>query len=156
LPTRGGVGRRPFAVDLLGIIILISAIVTFLSGLGSLGFAVFLSAVAPIHTAVPGIAQGASAAAEYVAITGAIILVIGIGEFIVSYGLFSRKNWGWSAAMALAIIGIVIPIINIIFGYWPSIFTLLLSGLIIYYLVRKDVRMYFGRKFSAKSDTAAA
>jgi uncharacterized membrane protein (DUF2068 family) len=73
----------------------------------------------------------------------------------VAYGLFYGRSWGWSGAMALAIIGIVIPIMNIIVGYWPSVFTILLSVLIIYYLTRQEVRVYFGRKISAPSDVNA-
>ena len=144
---------RPFGVDLLGIIMIINAIFAFFTGLDSIGFAAFLATVLPIHTAVPGVVQ---ASAGYLALWGSIILVIGIGAFAVSYGIFSRKSWAWSGSMALAIIGIVRPIMNIIVGYWPSFFTLLLSGLIIYYLTRKEVRSYLGRKISSRSGTAAA
>ena len=140
--------EKPAGVDLLAIIILINGIFSFFSGLDSLYFASFLASVVPINTAVPGIVE---ATAQYVAIWGSIILAIGIGSFLVAYGLFYGRSWGWSGAMALAIIGIVIPIMNIIVGYWPSVFTVLLSALIIYYLTRQEVRVYFGRKISAPS-----
>jgi hypothetical protein len=96
------------------------------------------------------------AAAEFAAIWGSVILAIGIGSFIVAYGLFNGRSWGWSGAVALAVIGIIIPIMNIIAGYWPSVFTLILSGVILYYLSRPQVRAYFGRTVSAPSGAAAA
>lgn len=145
--------EKPPGVDLIGIIMLINGIFAFFSGLDSLYFASFLATAIPINTAVPGIIE---ATAQYTAIWGSIILAIGIGSFLVAYGLFYGRSWGWSGAMALAIIGIVIPIMNIIVGYWPSIFTMLLSGLVIYYLTRQEVRAYFGKKISSPSDAAAA
>jgi hypothetical protein len=144
---------KPPGVDWLGIILLINGLFALFTGLDSLGFAAFLASVLPINTAVPGFVD---ATAQYFAIWGSIILAIGIGSFIVAFGLFNGKSWAWSGAMALAIIGIVIPIINVIAGYWPSIFTLLLSVAIIYYLTRKQVRAYLGRRVSAPSDAEAA
>jgi hypothetical protein len=147
------VRAKPFGVDLLGIVMLINGMFAFFTGLDSLGFAAFLATLLPINTAVPGFVD---ATAGFLAVWGSILFVLGIASFVVAFGLFGGKRWAWSGAMALAIIGIVIPIINIIAGYWPSIFTLLLSALIIYYLTRQEVRVYFGRRISAASDTAAA
>jgi hypothetical protein len=96
------------------------------------------------------------AVAEGAAIWGSVILALGIGSFIVAYGLFKERGWGWSGAVALAIIGIVIPIMNIIAGYWPSVFTLILSIIILYYLSRPHVKAYFGRVPASQSDAAAA
>ena len=144
---------KPSGVDLLGMVMLINGMFAFFTGLDSLGFAAFLATLLPINTAVPGFL---GATAGFLAVWGSILFVLGIASFIVAFGLFGGKRWAWSGAMALAIIGIVIPIINILAGYWPSIFTLLLSALIIYYLTRQEVRAYFGRRISAASDAAAA
>ncbi len=58
--------------------------------------------------------------------------------------------------MALAIIGIFIPLMNVISGYWPSVFTMILSGIVLYFLFRPQVREYFGRAVSSPSSDAAA
>jgi hypothetical protein len=58
-----------------------------------------------------------------------------------------------ATAQYVAIWGL--PIMNIIVGYWTSVFTILLSVLIIYYLTRREVLVYFGRKISAPSDVNA-
>ena len=145
--------EKPAGVDLLGIIMIISGLFAFFTGLDSIGFAAFLATVLPINTAIPGIVD---ATAGYLAFWGSILFVLGIASFIVAFGLFNGKSWAWSGAMALAIIGIIIPVMNIIVGYWPSIFTILFSGLVIYYLTREEVRAYFGRQMAAQSDAAAA
>jgi hypothetical protein len=146
--------EKPGGVDLLGILMVISGMFEVFSGIDALGFAAFLATVAPINTAIPGTVGGA--VADYAAIWGSIILAIGIGSFIVAYGVFYGRSWGWSGAVALAIIGIVIPIMNIIAGYWPSIITVAFSSVILYYLSRPQVRAYFGRTVSAPSGAAAA
>jgi hypothetical protein len=145
--------QRPLGVDLLGIILLINGLFAFLAGLDLLGIAALFSSVAPINAAASGTF---GAVAEYAAVWGSILMAIGIGSFVVASGLFYGRGWAWSGAIALAITGIVIPIINIIAGYWPAVFTMIISGLIIYYLTRHEVRLYFGRKISTPSDTAAA
>jgi hypothetical protein len=132
---------------------LINGIFTTFSGIDSLYLASFLAATIPVNTAVPSFVESTS---DFVALWGSVLLAIGIASFIVAYGLFYGRNWAWSGAMALSVIGIVIPIMNIIVGYWPSIFTLILSLIVIYYLTRAEVRLYFGRRVSAPSDAAAA
>ena len=146
--------EKPLGVDLLAIVMVISGIFAVFSGIDALYFASFLASVAPINTAVDGTLD---AVAAYSAVWGSIILALGIGSFIVAYGVLHGRSWGWSGAVALAIIGIVIPIMNMIAGYWPSIFTLILSGIVLYYLSRPQVKAYFGRQvFTPPSDTAAA
>jgi hypothetical protein len=145
--------EKPAGVDLLGVIMAISGIFAFFSGIDALFFASFLASVAPVNTSIPGVAQ---ATAEMAAIGGSVILALGIGSFVVAYGLVSGRTWAWSGAVALATIGIVIPIMNVIVGYWPSIFTIMLSILVLYYLSRREVKSYFRSPVSAPSDAAAA
>ena len=144
---------KPAGVDFLGIVLLINGIFAFFTGLDSTGFAAFLASTLPVHTAIQAFVDATSG---YLAVWGSLLVVLGVASFAVAFGLFGGKRWAWSGGMALAAIGIVIPVVNIIIGYWPSIFTLLLSILIIYYLSRQEVRVYFGRRISAPSDTAAA
>jgi hypothetical protein len=145
--------EKPLGVDLLAIVMVISGIFAVFSGIDALYFASFLKSVAPINTAVSGTF---GAVATYSAIWGSIILALGIGSFMVAYGLFHGRSWGWSGAVALAIIGIVIPIMNMMAGYWPSIFTLILSIIVLYYLSRPQVKAYFGRQVSTPPSDAAA
>lgn len=145
--------EKPPGVDMVGIIMIINGIFTAFSGIDALYLASFLTFTAPIDTAVPAIVD---ATADFAAVWGSVLLVLGIASFIVAYGVFYGKSWAWSGAVALSIIGIIVPFMNILVGYWPSIFTLILSSIVMYYLTRDEVRMYFGRTISAPSDAAAA
>jgi hypothetical protein len=93
---------------------------------------------------------------QFAAVWGSIILALGIASLFVAYGLFKGRGWGWTGAVGLSIIGIIISIMNIIAGYWPSIFTLILSGIILYYLYRPHVMAYFGKTATAPPSDAAA
>lgn len=142
--------EKPLGVDLLALVLVISGIFTVYSGIDALFFASFLASVAPVNTFVFG------ASAQYAAIWGSILIAVGAGSFLVAYGLFHGRSWGWSGAVALAIIGIVIPLMNVVAGYWPSVFTMVLSGIVLYFLFMPQVREYFGRPVSTPSSDAAA
>jgi hypothetical protein len=98
---------------------------------------------------------------------GAVLLVIGIGYLIMSYGLLKGKGWAWVITIIICIIGIVINIISAITGAVSNISTInnmdesssnsLVAGIvgsaigiainvvIIYYLYRPHVKSFFGK-----------
>jgi hypothetical protein len=97
------------------------------------------------------------------AVVGGVLLAIGIGYLIVSYGLLKGKGWSWTITIILIIIGIVIQIVstsvitasslentkNVISEIVGSI-TFPLIGIainivILYYLYRPHVKAYFGK-----------
>src|SRR5918996_3892821 len=93
-------------------------------------------------------------------IIGSIILAVGIGYIIVSYGLLKGK--AWTVTVILTIIAIVIQIISVvtssifdatftadmnalISGIISHIIGLAINGVILYYLYRPHVKAYFGK-----------
>ena len=52
---------------------------------------------------------------------GAVLVAIGIGYFVVSYGLLKGKGWAWSITLILSYIGIALGIASIIAGNFFSI-----------------------------------
>ena len=95
-------------------------------------------------------------------IIGSIILAVGIGYIIVSYGLLKGKGWAWTVTVILTIIAIVIQIISVvtssmfdatftadmnalISGIISHIIGLAINGVILYYLYRPHVKAYFGK-----------
>ena len=144
---------KPVGIDLLAIIITINGIFSTFSGLDALFFASFLKSTAAIDTNGPGLKDATISAS---AVWGGIILAIGLASFFAAYGLYRGRSWGWGIAMALSIAGIIVPLINVFAGYWPSIFTILLSAGILYYLTRHEVRAFFARAAPTRSGAAAA
>jgi uncharacterized membrane protein (DUF2068 family) len=75
------------------------------------------------------------------AIIGGILMVIGIANLVIAYGLFKGKNWAWMLCLIFTIISAVFGIL----AFPAGIVTLLFNALIIYYLTRRNVKQYFGR-----------
>jgi hypothetical protein len=95
-------------------------------------------------------------------IIGSIILAVGIGYLVVSYGLLKGKGWAWTVTVILTVIAIVIQIISVvsssmfnasfsadmnalISGIISHIIGLAINGVILYYLYRPHVKAYFGK-----------
>jgi hypothetical protein len=95
-------------------------------------------------------------------VIGAILLAVGIGYLVVSYGLLKGKGWAWIVTVILTIIAIAIQIISIISSSMfnasfstdinaliseiiAHIIGLAINGVILYYLYRPNVKTYFGK-----------
>ena len=95
-------------------------------------------------------------------IIGAIVLAVGIGYLVVSYGLLKGMGWAWTIAVILTIIAIVIQIISVVSaslvsasyfsdlnalvsGIIAHIIGIAINGVILYYLYRPNVKAYFGK-----------
>jgi hypothetical protein len=94
-------------------------------------------AILAVLEAIAGILSIASGAfmggiVPILAILGIPLIVIGLLELFMAWSLYNGKSWARIAAMIIAIIGLLaIPIGTII------------SIIILYYLTRPNVKMYF-------------
>jgi hypothetical protein len=75
---------------------------------------------------------------------GAILIAIAIVSFIVAYGLLKGRRWAWTVTIILSIISIVWNAITIV-GNPFGIVSIIVSGIIIYYLYRPHVKAFFGK-----------
>jgi len=72
-------------------------------------------------------------------------------------GLFKGRSRAWTATVILSIIGIAMFLVAIATGNFGSIISLLINGIIIYYLYRQHVKTYIGKAvYSPAADAAAA
>ncbi|CAN5571013.1 hypothetical protein BH18THE1_BH18THE1_05630 [soil metagenome] len=88
-------------------------------------------------------------------LTGAIInivyivssaaIALGIAWFGLAWGLFTAKGWAWLITVILAIISVVFSIVSIMGANITSIPIIIISGIILYYMYRPQVKSYFGR-----------
>jgi len=86
---------------------------------------------------------------------GGVILALGIVSFIVAYGLMKGMTWAWNLTIVLSIISIVLNVISIATGNFGGIISIIISGVILYYLYRPHVKAYFG-KATTKPDASPA
>ncbi len=93
---------------------------------------------------------------------GAIVLAVGIGYLVVSYGLLKGKGWAWIITVILTIIAIAVQIISgitagmfnssfiddtnsFVTGIIAQIVGIAINGVILYYLYRPNVKAFFGK-----------
>ena len=77
--------------------------------------------------------------------TAGLLLVSAIFNFIVAYGYWNGFGWAWWGGLILAIIGAIGAILMMPLGVMTMALSLIINGLIIYYLTQPYVQEYFGR-----------
>lgn len=79
-------------------------------------------------------------------IFGGVIMVVGLIAALISFGLY--KGWGimWYVGMILAVIGILMSLLSLAVGSIGSIVPLVIDAVIVYYLLRPNVKMFFLEK----------
>jgi hypothetical protein len=79
---------------------------------------------------------------------GGVLLAIAIASFVVAYGLLKGLGWAWTVTIILSIISIVFNAISIATGNISAIISIIISGIILYYLYRPHVKAFFGKGYS--------
>jgi drug/metabolite transporter (DMT)-like permease len=139
--------KRPTGVTIIAILIIIGGILLLFAGIGGVAVgSLFISQIIGLGFVI----------------IGAIILAVGIGYLVVSYGLLKGKRWAWTITVVLLFIGIVINVVSIIFGSFVinmdrstfltvnsgNIAGIIISVIILYYLYRHHVKSYFGKMYT--------
>jgi len=90
--------------------------------------------------------QGAGAAGGAIGIFGLIYAAFGVANFVVIYGLWNLRDWGWIVAVALLGLQSVLTLIQIVTNSGGNIVTLIIAlGLIAYLWTKKE--LYNAHKF---------
>jgi hypothetical protein len=167
--------KRPIGVTIISILTIIGGILLVFGGLSLLAFGAFFTAV-PIETLVtedqrlpPQESQNTAelqALSQYFGsigiVIGSIVLAVGIGYLVVSYGLLKAKRWAWIVTVILTIIAIITQVTSVIStstlsqsltndiaalvsGITAHIIGIAINGIILYYLYRPNVKAFFGK-----------
>ena len=179
--------KRPIGVTIIAILTIISGIILTIGGISLLAFGAFFTSV-PIDIFISEQMQQQQqqqqlqlqeqqdqqelqSAAELQALAqflggvgiaiGAIVLAVGVGYLIVSYGLLKGKGWAWIITVILTIIAIAVQIVSgitasmfnasfiddtnsFVTGIIAQIVGIAINGVILYYLYRPNVKAFFG------------
>ena len=182
--------KRPIGVTIIAILTIIGGIILTFGGISLLAFGTFFTSV-PIDVFISEqmqrqqeqlqlqqqhqqqqLQQELRNATELHALAqflggvgiaiGAIVLAVGIGYLVVSYGLLKGKGWAWIITVILTIIAIAVQIVsgvtasmfNASFiddtnsfatGIYAQIVGIAINGVILYYLYRPNVKAFFGK-----------
>ena len=74
---------------------------------------------------------------------GAAYLILGIFYGVISYGFFKGWSIMWYLGVIFTVIGAVISIATIVVGGFGSIVTLIIDLIILLYLFKPNVKLYF-------------
>ena len=118
--------KRPLGVTIVAILMIINGIILIAAGIG-------------------GITVGAAMDIPLIGVSSGVLVALGIAAIIVAWGLIKGKGWAWIVTVILSIISIIMSIIAIAGGNFGSIINLVISGVILYYMYRPEVKAYFGR-----------
>jgi hypothetical protein len=87
---------------------------------------------------------------------GAVLVVLAIVSFVVAYGLLKGRRWAWTVTIILSIASIVWNAITLATAAnFGGIISIIISGIIIYYLFRPHVKAYFGKAIRTDATPAA-
>lgn len=115
-------------VTILAVLTVLSGIAMLLAGLGIAALGTVLVFLAPL-----GI------------FFGGILIILGIVSFIVAGGLLQGRGWAWTGTLVISIISIITGIVSLAAGNGGSIVSVIISGVVIYYLYRPYVMAFFGK-----------
>lgn len=147
--------KRPLGVTIVAILMVINGIILVGGGVWAMYF--IPSLITPQLTGnLTNLTDGNQLSPQLsTTVTGAIVgvvmvvagiaIALGIASFVLSWGLLKGKGWAWIVTVILAIISIVFSVIGLASGGIPNIISLVINGVILYYMYRPDVKSYFGR-----------
>jgi hypothetical protein len=172
---------RPIGVTIIAILTIIGGVLLTFGGISLLVFGAFFTAVPVDVFLEEGLQQqqqDLQNAAELQALArflggvgiaiGAIVLAVGIGYLIVSYGLLKGKGWAWTTTVILTIIAIAVQIVSgvtasmfnasfiedtntFVTGIIAQIVGIAINGVILYYLYRPNVKTFFSKSLPSTS-----
>ena len=135
---------RPVAVSIIVILTVIGGI-AFISG------GIMMIVVAPLLSNAnmnTSNIQPTIVSQEFITTSravGAAIIALCISYFVMSYGLLKGKPWAWNTTITLSVIGIALGTSSIITGNVGAILSIIINVIVLYYLYRPYVKVYFGK-----------
>ena len=126
--------HRPLGVTII-------AILTIIGGIGFLASGIAAVVATPFLSDMGGLSAG----------IGAALIVLGIAYFVMAYGLWKGKGWAWTITLVLSFIGIAFGIASIVTGNIGAVFHLIINIIVVYYLYKPNVKMFFGKSTTAIS-----
>jgi len=140
---------RPLGVRLLAILHVLQAVLALIIGLVLVTLGAYLL---PFLTRMPRFARHPG----LLGVIGGIAIVVALLYLLMSYGLWTGKGWAWTISLILAGLGVIISLVGLIArGAVGSVITLILDAVIIYYLTRNNVKIFFGKAQSSASSSTS-
>jgi hypothetical protein len=76
---------------------------------------------------------------------GVPFLILATALFLAGIGWFQRKHWGWFLGTGIIASNLIADVIHLLLGDWKSLVGVVIAGLLLFYMTRNRVRIYFVR-----------
>ena len=136
---------RPGGVTVLSILDFIGGILAFLVGL----FVVAVGGSGLLAQLGYGLFSG------FVVVAGVAVVIIGLLSLLLGYGMWTGKGWAWLLAVILYALGALSSLLSLAGGSFGSIVSLVIYGLLLWYLWKPHVKAYFGKGMGMQSTPMA-
>jgi hypothetical protein len=131
--------QRPLGVTIISILTILGGIGLLATGITPLVAAPFLSDIGIDSNLSPAVLVVLSSG------IGIALTALGLAYFVMAYGLWKGKGWAWSITIVLSFIGIALGVVSIATGNVGAIFHVIINAVVLYYLYRTHVKMFFGK-----------
>ena len=130
--------HRPDGIIIIAILMVIGGIILLFTGITPL----FIGPLISINISDYEISQ----LGLLITIGGLTLVVLGIASLIVSWGLLKGKRWARTITLIISIISIIFAIISLASsGDLIHIISVIIYGIIIYYMFTNKVKLFFGK-----------
>ena len=127
--------RRPTGITIISVLMIIGGLILLFTGITPLLIGPLISTDSNYQTS-----------GFLITIGGLTLVVLGIASLIVSGGLLKGKRWARTITLIISIIAIIIAIISLVSSRdWVHIISVIIYGIIIYYMFINKVKLFFGK-----------
>ncbi|MGZ5550188.1 MAG: DUF7144 family membrane protein [Nitrososphaeraceae archaeon] len=131
--------QRPTGITIISVLMIIGGIILLFTGITPLFLGPLISIESSSDYAISELGM-------LITIGGLVLLGLGIASFIVSWGLLKGKRWARTITLIISIITIIFAIISLASsGDLIHIISIIIYGIIIYYMFTDKVKLFFGK-----------
>ena len=128
--------QRPTGITVISILMIIGGLILLFTGIAPLVIGPLISIDSDYSTSSLGF---------LITIGGLVLVILGIASLIVSWGLLKGKRWARTITLIISIIAIIFAIISLVSsGELTHIISIIIYGIIIYYMFTDKVKLFFG------------
>jgi hypothetical protein len=137
--------QRPRVITILAVLAAIGGVLGLFAALGLIG----LGAVSGAALGLGGEAVSGFLVGGFAIFWGLVTLVQSVADLAFAYGAWFLKPWAWMLGIVLQGISIFVALINWVGSssgsFGSFLFSAVISGVIIYYLLTPEVKRAFGK-----------
>ena len=131
--------HRPTGITIISVLMIIGGIILLFTGITPLFLGPLISIESSSDYAISELGM-------LITIGGLVLVGLGIASFIVSWGLLKGKKWARTITLIISIIAIIFAIISLASsGDLIHIISIIIYGIIIYYMFTDKVKLFFGK-----------